>query len=147
MGQSPLLHKTHLLERGLSLIWSLMGQSHSVAQDSFTGDGPLLDPESHGSVLSVAQGFICWRRLDSIIALSCNQPNTPAGQQTAKHDGLCSLLSLANRAFVERFKQRDDPCRVGFHASLSLLPSDSINESYIQLSNLANLAILSLTCS
>ena len=44
--------------------------------------------------------------------------NSPAGQQTAKHDGLYPLLSvlLTVPPFVERFQQRDDPCRVGFYA-------------------------------
>ena len=37
--------------------------------------------------------------------------------QTAKHDGLYPLFSilLTMPPFVERFQQRDDPCRIGFY--------------------------------
>ena len=80
----------------------------------------------------------------TLIALSCNQKLSLAGQQTAKHDGLYPLLSVSLTVppFVEHFQQRDDPCHVGFYAfnSLSLLSSDSISESYIQL--LSNVACI-----
>ena len=53
-----------------------------------------------------------------LISLSCEPKLSPAGQQTAKLDGLYPLLSvlLTVPPFVERFQQRNDPCRVGFYA-------------------------------
>ena len=53
------------------------------------------------------------------------------------YSGLESLMLIVlscnpKLSFVERFQQRDDPCRVGFYA-LAFLSSDSISESYIQL--------------
>ena len=54
----------------------------------------------------------------TLIALSCNPKLPLAGQQTAKYDGLYLLLSvsLTMPSFVERFQQRDGPCRVSFYA-------------------------------
>ena len=51
----------------------------------------------------------------TLIALSCDPKLS--GQQTTKHNGLYPLLSvlLTVPPFVERFQQRDDPCRVGFY--------------------------------
>ena len=100
------------------------GSVSSVVQCSFARDGPLSDPESNGSVSSVAQGSFAgdnsFSGLESLtlIALSCNPKLSPAGQQTAKHDGLYPLLSVSLTVppFVERFQQRNDPCRVGFYA-------------------------------
>ena len=45
----------------------------------------------------------------TLIALSCDSKLSPAGQLTAKHDGLYLLLfvSLSVPPFVERFQQRD----------------------------------------
>ena len=84
----------------------------------------------------------------TLITLSCDQKLSPAGQQTAKHDGLYPLLSISLTVppSVERFQQCDDPCRIGFYA-LAFLSffSDSISESYVYtsfwLSNVASLAI------
>ena len=89
----------------------------------FARDGPLSDPESHGSVSSVAQGSVAgddsFSGLESLtlITLSCNPKLSPDGQQTVKHDELYSLLSVSLTVppFVEHFQQRDDPCRVGFY--------------------------------
>ena len=72
MGQSPLLHKGHLLETGHSLVWSLVGQS-------------LLLCKAH--LLETTRSLM-------LIALSCNPKLSPAGQQTVKHDGLFPLLSI-----------------------------------------------------
>ena len=100
------------------------GSVSSVVQCSFARDGPLSGPESHGSVSFVAQssfaGDDSFSGLESLtlIALSCNPKLSPAGQQTAKHDWLYPLHSvlLTVPPFVERFQQRDDPCRVDFYA-------------------------------
>ena len=88
MGHS-LLRKAHLLKTGLSLIWSLMGQSHLLLNAHLLETG-LSDPESHGSVSSVVQGSFAGDNLFSglesltLIALSCNPKLSPAGQQTMK---------------------------------------------------------------
>ena len=67
---------------------------------SFPGSPPL---SAHGSLLS--EGYLM--ESHKLIAL-----------QTAKHDGFYPLLSvlLTVPPFVERFQQRDDPCRIGFYA-------------------------------
>ena len=51
-----------------------------------------------------------------LIALPCDPKLSPVGQQTAKHDVLYPLLSVSLTVppYVERFQQRDDPCRGGF---------------------------------
>ena len=55
----------------------------------------------HGLVSSVVQGSFAgddsFPGLESLtlIALSCNPKLAPAGQHTAKHDGLCPLLSVS----------------------------------------------------
>ena len=53
----------------------------------------------------------------TLIALFCDPKLSPAGQQTAKHNGLYPLLSISLTVlpFVEHFQQRDDPCRIGFY--------------------------------
>ena len=63
-----------------------------------------------------------------LIALSCNPKLSPAGQQTAKHDGIYPLLSVSLTVppFVECFQQHDDPCPVGFYA-IAFLSSDSMS--------------------
>ena len=77
------------------------GSVSPVAQCSFARDGPLSGPESHGSVSSVAQGSFAgddsFSGLESLtlIALSCTPKLSPAGQQTTKHDGLYPLLSVS----------------------------------------------------
>ena len=50
-------------------------------------------------------------------------------------NGLLLSLLLTVPPFVELFQQRDDPCGIGFY-TLAFLSSDSISESYIQLSGL-----------
>ena len=56
MGLSSLLCEAHLLKPGLSLVWSLMGQSPSFAvRGSFARAWPLSGPESHGSVSFAAR--------------------------------------------------------------------------------------------
>ena len=75
------------------------------------------------SVSSVAQGSFAgddlFYGLESLmlIALSCNPKLSLAGQQTTKH--LLSI-SLTVPPFVERFQQRDDPCRIGFYTLIFL---------------------------
>ena len=97
------------------------GSVSSVVQCPYARDGPLSDPESHGSISFAAQGSYAREDLFSglksltLIALSCEPKLSPTGQQTAKHNGLYPLLSVLP-PFVERFQQRDDPCRVGFYA-------------------------------
>ena len=81
----------------------------------------------------------------TLIALSCTPKLSPAGQQTAKHDGIYPLLSisLTVRPFVERVQQCNDPCPIGFYA-LAFLSSDSmcpIHKTSFWLSNVASLAI------
>ena len=117
MGQSHLLVTDHFLETDLSMIRSLIGSVSSVG--SFAGDDSFSGLES--------------------LTLSCNPKLSPAGQQTAKHDGLYPLLSvsLTMPPFVEGFQQRDDPCHVCFN-TLAFL---SFHTTSFWLSNVASLAI------
>ena len=109
---SPLLHKAHLLEMGLSLIRSLTGQSQLLLNAHLLETGLSLIRSLMGSILSVAQGLFTgdnsFSGLESLtlIALCCNPKLSPDGQQTAKHDGLYPLLSvsLTLPPFVEGFQ-------------------------------------------
>jgi len=71
----------------------------------------------------------------TLIALSCDPKLFPAGQQTAKHNGLYPLLSVSLTVppFVERFQQRRSLFHWFLLLSLSLLSSNSVSKSYIQL--------------
>ena len=123
MGQPYLLCNAHLLESHGSVSFAVRGSY--ARHDSFSGLESL-----------------------TLIALSCDPKLFPAGQQTAKHDGLYPLLSVSLTVppFVERFQQRDDSCRVGFYALAFFSPSFfGFHKSYIYttsfwLSNVASLA-------
>ena len=80
----------------------------------------------------------------TLITLSCHPKLSPAGQQTAKLDGLYPYtLCLINRASLcwALSAARRSLSRWFLCLTLSLLSSDSISESYTQcLSNVASLA-------
>ena len=86
----------------------------------------------------------------TLIALLCDPKLNPAGQQTTKHDGLYSLLSvlLTMPPIVERFQQCDDPYCIGFYALAFLFVGfhEWVVHTSFWLSNVASLAISCITC-
>ena len=136
MGQSHLLCEAHLLDTGLSLTGVLWVSLISCTMLICSRQASLWV-----SLICCARSFVgdnSFSGLESLtlIALSCNPKLSLVGQQTAKHDGLYPLLSVsltvASLCWVLSAARRS-LLRWFLCLSLSLLSSDSISESYIQL--------------